>query len=274
MQLRDMGTRTTSVIRLPIDKVTIDPEFNVRTDYGDVEELARSIAENGQLDPGRVRLSDDGSTAVLVEGHRRFRAIEIANTKYGAGIEAFLCLPEEKGTNEETRIVGMFVRNSGKPLTLLEQAEAVRRLQIKQWEIGRISKTLGKSNAFINQLLALQGASANLRTAVNNNLISPTAALKLAGQPVAKQKAILEKVETTISSVTKASKKKAVKVQDVEAAVRGTPTVVSTKKIRDMLNEIDALIKEGKRTAQWEAVRYGLELALGNAKLDPAHLIK
>jgi ParB/RepB/Spo0J family partition protein len=280
MQLRDMGTRTTNVLSLPLDKITIDPEFNVRVDYGDIPELAKQISENGQHEPGRVRLSDDGTCAVLVEGHRRFKAIQYANEKLNAGIDGFLCLPETKGTNEETRIVGMFMSNSGKPLTLLEQAEAVRRLQNKAWDIARIAKTIGKSSAFINQLLTLQGASTNLREAVGKNIISPTAALKLAAQPVAKQKSVLEKVQSTITAATtttpkgNVSKKKAVKVKDIEAEVRGTPTSISSKKIRDLLKEIDTLIGEGKRKAQWEAVKYGLQLALGKEKLDPSVLIK
>jgi ParB-like chromosome segregation protein Spo0J len=279
-QLRELGQRGASIIRMPLNQINVitdpnDPNFNLRTDYGDIDELARQIVESGQQEPGKVRLSDDGKCAVLVEGHRRLKAIQIANEKLNAGIDVFLCLPEDKGTNAETRIVEMFVRNSsGKPYTILEQAEAIRRLQNKQWDVSKIAKSICKTGAYVNQLLCLQGSSSKLRDAVRKNTISSSAALKLAAAPITKQEDVLGKVQEAISPAKtpkgKISKKKPIKVKDVERELKGVTATVSTRKIRDTITEVNKLIEGGKKASQWKAVKYGLELALGKAKLDPS----
>lgn len=272
MRVRDLGARAADMYRLPLKAITIDPKFNVRQEMGDMDELARQLAEVGQRVYGKVRLSDDGKSAVLIDGHRRLKAIQIANEKYGAKIETFLCIAEEKGANEESRIVDMFMFGTGKPLTLLEQAESIKRLQGYGWDTAKISKALGRTTAYISQLLTLNGSSHALREAVKKNVISPTAAIKLASSPVSKQEAILEKVQATLSPDT-AAKKRAVKVKDVEKALKGIPASISSKKIRDIEKEVETLIRAGKQTTLWKAVRYGLQLALGRIDLDPSYSV-
>jgi ParB-like chromosome segregation protein Spo0J len=270
MALKDLGTRASETLRIDLQNVSVEPKFNIRTDYGDIDELARQIAENGQRVPGKVRLSDDGKSAVLVDGHRRYKAIAIANEKHGAKIDSFLCIPEEKGANEESRVVDMFMYGTGKPLTLLEQAEAVTRLQKYGWAIAKISKTIGKSAAYVNQLLTLNGSTHSLREAVKKNTISPTAALKLATATPAKQESVLEKVQDTLSSATAPKgttpkKKQVLKVKDVEKAMTGTPMNISAKSIKDLISKVESKSEEN---ATWKAVKYGLELALGIEVLD------
>ena len=175
--LRDLGKRGTDVLNIPLKNLIVEtdptkPGYNIRKDYGDIDDLARQIAARGQLTPMRVRLSDDRTKAVIVSGHRRRLAIEMANNKYGTKIETVKCLPEEQGTNEETRIVDMLMDGTGKELTALEQAEAVRRLQGFNWPIGKIAKSIGRSTDKVKQLLDLNGASHKLRTAVEKGLIS------------------------------------------------------------------------------------------------------
>jgi len=273
MRVRDLGARAADMYRLPLSVVTVDPTFNKRTDYGDMDELARQIAAVGQRVYGKVRLSDDGQSAVLIDGHRRLKAIQIANEKYGAKIETFLCMAEEKGANEESRIVDMFMFGTGKPLTLLEQAEAIKCLQGYGWDIAKIAKTLGKTAPYISQLLTLNGSSHALREAVKKNTISPTAAIKLATTPVSKQEAILDKIQATLSPDTTHTKKRTVKVKDVEKELKGIPASISSKKIRDIEKEVESLIKAGKQTPLWKAVRYGLQLAMGKVDLDPGYSV-
>jgi ParB/RepB/Spo0J family partition protein len=274
MAVRDLGTRAANLIRVDLKNITIDPGYNVRQDMGDLEELARQITENGQCVPGKVRPSEDGKSAILVDGHRRYKAIQLANEKHGAKIDTFLCTTEEKGANEESRIVDMFMYNTGKALTLLEQAEVIVRLQKYGWAISKIAKTIGKPKDYIDKLLVLNGSTHSLREAVRKESISPTAALMLAGATAAKQESVLEKVRTaTIQTTPKGnkSKAKALKVKDVEKALKGLPATVSTKKIRDIEKEVEALIATGKHVSTWKAVQYGLQLATTKVELDPEY---
>lgn len=272
MNLRDLGDRGASVLNIPLKNLIVEtdstkPGFNIRTDYGDIDSLAREIAARGQLTPMRIRLSDDHTKAVIISGHRRRRAIDLANEKYGAKIDTVKCLPEEKGTNEETRIVDMFMDGTGKELTALEQAEAVRRLQAFNWNLNKIAKAIGRSTTKVKQLLDLNGASNQLRTAVEKGLISTSAALELASAPKEKQDEVLKNLGSAIFTAAKTPKgrvstKKAVSVKDVQKAVRGVVPTVSTTPIRENMTRVDAIIKSGKNPVFYRGVRYGLELAM------------
>ena len=275
MSVRELGTRAACLIRVALDKITIDPGHNVRQDMGDLDEFAKQIAQNGQCVPGKVRPSEDGKSAILVDGHRRYKAILLANEKHGAKIETFLCTTEEKGANEETRTVDMFMYNTGKPLTLLEQAEVVVRLQKYGWSITKIAKSLGKSVTYIGSLLTLNSSTHTLREAVRKGTVSPTAALMLATATTEKQESVLETVRTATAPTTpksgKVSKAKALKIKDVEKALKGLPAMISSKKIRDIEKAVEALIKAGKCVGTWKDVRYGLQLAMGKETLDPSY---
>jgi ParB-like chromosome segregation protein Spo0J len=275
MTLRDIATsRGGEVLCIDLSKLTIQEGFNLRQDYGDIDELARQIAEVGQRTPMKIRLSDDHDSAVIIDGHRRMQAIAIANAKYGAKIETAKCIAEERGANEETRIVEMFMSGVGKELTALEQAEAVCRLQGFNWPLDKIAKTIGRSATKVKQLLDLHGSSKELRNAVQKGLMSTTAALELAGAPPEKQKEVLKNLGSAVFTAAKTpkgrvSKKKAVSVQDVKKAVKGIPSTVSSKPIKENMTRVDGIIKAGKNLVFYRGVRYGLELAMtGKAVSD------
>jgi len=262
--IQDIATSRGTVYKVPFGKLAVEDGFNVREDYGDVEELARQIAENGQKTPMIVRLSDDASKVVIIDGHRRHQAIELANKKYDASIKEVACINEERGANEESRIVDMFVLGSGKPLTLLEQAEAVKRLLDYQWKPAQVAKKIGKTQSFISQLLNLQGATHELREAVRKGTISPTAAIKLSAAPADQQKEILKQVHALGLNGGAIQK---IKVKDVEKATKGVPSTVSSKKIKTLISEVKVKIKEEDDSRNWEDVQYGLQLAIGLRKM-------
>jgi ParB-like chromosome segregation protein Spo0J len=72
--VRDNTQRGEEIVKIELDKIIIREGFNVREDYGDLQELAYSILGNGQTVPGRVDVLADG-TFLLVDGHRRFKAL-------------------------------------------------------------------------------------------------------------------------------------------------------------------------------------------------------
>lgn len=54
-------------------QITVEKDFNPRSELGGLDDLARSIAQHGILQPLLVRPAQDGSL-VLVDGHRRLAA--------------------------------------------------------------------------------------------------------------------------------------------------------------------------------------------------------
>jgi ParB-like chromosome segregation protein Spo0J len=251
-----VGRRDMNLI--PVHRITVDKTFNVRDDYGDIEGLAKDIAQNGLHFPLKVRLDED--KVVLVDGHRRLRAIHYAQKHLKAPLESVYCLTENKGSNEDTRILEMFSTGSHtKPLTPLEQARALKRLIDLNWSVSRIAGQTGFGEPKVRQLLDLNGASAELRQAVSEEKISTSAAVVLAKAPAAEQKRVLA-----------ASKGEKVKVSDVHRQTIGKSYTVSTTRLMNLINNTKEVVKKrraaGRPTDFAQGVRYGLMVAVGKKK--------
>lgn len=258
--MRDIAEKRIEYFQVKLDKVIIEDGFNVRDDYGDMDELAMNIAQNGQKQPGIARLSDDKTSVTLIDGHRRFQAIKLANEKYGASIDVFKVIKEEMGANEETRVLDMLATNMGKPLTPIEQARAIKKLVDFGWPIKQIADKMGKNTQSVTNLLELNSATHELREAVQKNEISPSAAVELAKQN--------PNVQKTFLAQTDGSGKK-VKVADVHKAVKGKTYTVSTKAIRTALDIVISKIEKNP-TDKLEGMKLGMRVALGEITLETA----
>jgi ParB/RepB/Spo0J family partition protein len=269
---------------IPLEELKIQEGFNVREDYGDIDELAKSLVENGQLEPLTIRSGEDGSI-IIVNGHRRIKAFVLAKEKYGSEIKSAWCIPENKGANEETRIIDLFIRNNGKPLTIIEQASVIKRLVDYNWTITDISKKIGKSRVYVGNVLSLHSAPKEVRDVVKEGIISPTAGVKLAQAPKAKQTSVLQKIQELYNDpvgenktdTDTPKKKKKVSAAVIEKEVKGETSMISSRSIKDIIKKINDIISELKSDSLegdsikdlWKAVQYGLELALGKKDLDP-----
>lgn len=65
---------------IPFSSIEIDLEFNSRTIYDDIPELAESIKTRGLITPLTVMQAADGKHK-LIAGYRRYRALELLKTK-------------------------------------------------------------------------------------------------------------------------------------------------------------------------------------------------
>jgi ParB/RepB/Spo0J family partition protein len=263
-------------LSIPLNKIVVVSGRNLRSDFGDLDELAKQIAQNGQKVPGLVRISSDGNHVELVDGERRFKSIKLANEKYGAKIETFICRNEEKGSNEESRTMTMLLCGVGsKPLEPLEEAEGYKRLIDYNWTVDQIAEKMGKSKHYVEERLALNGAPHDVRQSVQEGTLSPTAATKLAKAPEAKRKEVMEKAK---GKTTKKGKKKKVSISDVEKATKGRSAMISSgsilkkkKVISERMKEVNELYAEhlqAEKIAYYKAVILGLDLALDEVSLD------
>lgn len=274
--IRAVADSRRDLLLMGLDTLTVEEGFNVREDYGDIDELAKSIAEVGVRQPLKIRPSEDHKTAVIIDGHRRFKAASLANSKYGASLKAVPCYVEERGVNQETRILDLLTLNSGKPLTVLEQASAIKRLIDFSWEIKDIAKKLGKPVSYVNSVLNLNEGSAALRKAIKDGEISPTAAFKLSSVTKEKQEAVISKFlnfdATKTTTTTKSKPKPKLKVKDVEKATKGTAAIVTTASIKVHIKTVEGYIKNSSEKAPlWEVVKYGLQVAVGVEELKADH---
>lgn len=184
--LPELGTRETiranstgygnEVVKIPIDKIVIREGFNVRTDYGNLEELADSIIENGQTVPGRVDVLEDGTFA-LVDGHRRFKAHQIIAER---GLESFfIAIVNNKKTTEEQRILQMFTTQDNKPLAAHEVAELINRLVNLGHDQVSVAKKIGKTPSYVSQMLNYANETPEIKKMVEEGLVKVSTVLKV-----------------------------------------------------------------------------------------------
>lgn len=207
-----------AIVKIALNKIVVRDGFNVRQDFGDIQSLAYSILENGQVQAGRVDILQDG-TFLLVDGHRRYKACvllaEMGNEPF------FRAVVNSSKTTEEQRILQMFTTQDNKPLQPGEVAELINRLINLGHTQATISKKIGKTPAYVSQMLSYANESLHIKEHVNAGEISVSAVLQLQKDiPVQSQriaavkKAVAAKKET-IKESDKPDAKVNVSVKDV-----------------------------------------------------------
>ncbi|MCK4888787.1 MAG: ParB/RepB/Spo0J family partition protein, partial [Candidatus Aminicenantes bacterium] len=129
-------TRTSIIRKIPVEKI-VPNLMQPRKDFGNIDELARSIGEKGILEPILVRAKD--GKFEIIAGERRFRAAKIA------GLREIPCIEFEIPDNEalELSIIENIQR---KDLNVYEKAYSLKSLSdIYGYTHEEIAKKLGKS---------------------------------------------------------------------------------------------------------------------------------
>lgn len=223
-----METKTRTSVNGGIEKENyfmIDPSliivedgFNVRQDFGDIEELMHSIVENGMKRPLHGYQKD--GKYVLTDGERRYRAVMLAREK-GKKIEKVPLMLEPKALNQEDRTLGMMIYNDGKPLTMLEQGEIIRRLMNYGWKMTDVVKRTGKGRGYLENLVMLTKAPMVVQNYIREDKISSHAVIQIMQ---ALRKADPEQVVAEVEE--------AIKNAEAQGKKKATPKHVSEKKVK------------------------------------------
>jgi ParB/RepB/Spo0J family partition protein len=165
---RENSSKVGEIVRIALNKIVIREGFNVREDMGELEELSKSILNNGQSMPGRVDVADDG-TFILVDGHRRFSALKLLEAD---GHEPyFLAIVNGKRTTEEQRILQMFTTQDNKPLTAPEVAELILRLVNLGHDQLSVANKIGKTPAYVSQMLGFANETPEIKNLVKEGKV-------------------------------------------------------------------------------------------------------
>jgi ParB/RepB/Spo0J family partition protein len=165
---RENSSKVGEIVRIALNKIVIREGFNVREDMGELEELSKSILNNGQSMPGRVDVAEDG-TFILVDGHRRFSALKLLEAD---GHEPyFLAIVNGKRTTEEQRILQMFTTQDNKPLTAPEVAELILRLVNLGHDQLSVANKIGKTPAYVSQMLGFANETPEIKNLVKEGKV-------------------------------------------------------------------------------------------------------
>ncbi len=165
-----------------VDPRTIDADesFNIRDDYGDIEDLSKSIVQNGVKRPltGRrgkvVRNGKEVDGFILTDGFRRMRAITIGINQ-GHIISRVPFMLEPKGYNDLQRLFDMYILNDSKRLTVYEEAKLFTKALSQGLSQKEIALEVGKTDAAVsNMIQGYKKASADpvIKNAIKENKIS------------------------------------------------------------------------------------------------------
>lgn len=246
------------------------PGHNPRFDFGEINELAKSIkfqATQANVPGGLLNAiivkRVEADKFELVDGDRRLTAVEQLikwaeegkpdGYAFTEGIPARLA---DKNQDEITGLIQMFEANTGKSFLPLEEAAAYKKMRDAGLTIERICEAVQRAHVHVVATLALIDAAPELKQAVASGKIKGTMAKNIATAArgdLDKQAALVNEA----IAAGKDAKKKRVVVQKVQQArVAKAAAKGKTLKIRaltdDQLSELgakvakhlEALIKE------------------------------
>src|SRR6185312_14309369 len=120
-------------------------------DAESLDRLAKSLAARGQLQPIRVRWSQEVGKYLIVAGERRWRAAMIA------GMEGLQAIVVERELSASEILQEQLVENClREDLQPIEQAQAFRALmEANGWSARRVADELSLANSTVIKALAL-----------------------------------------------------------------------------------------------------------------------
>lgn len=268
-----MSKETATLQTQRTDLMLVDPANRSEDNYGNIEELALNIVANGVLDPPigfKVRGEDK---YIMTEGHRRLRAIKLAQHLHKQGKPGFEDLSKIirvpfRTASSDTKERLYIVANTGNgkvPLTELEKAALYADLLKLEIEGGlkkveAVKKTiarLGISQSKFYGTLSLNEVDEDVKSFIKAGQISGGTVVQIVRELQDSEKvkdAVLEAVYNAEETKTKSGKPKKATAANVKALAK--KSVVGT------LKDLAAICEENKysnvRTRLLESLIEGL----------------
>jgi len=171
--------KSKKVIRVKVSMLDIDPSYNCREDYGDIQQLKNSIVENGVKTPLIVyEVEKEGDLGYMViSGYRRWEAIRQLVEE--DGYEDFhIPVIIDNNEDEAKRVSRIITDNDRKPMTALEEAHVFALLSYKGQSIKEITEKCGRSEKTVRDYLLLFSADEEMKAKIRDGYITVTAAIK------------------------------------------------------------------------------------------------
>lgn len=183
--MKSAEAKSRDLWQVPIANIRILPEFNVRIRdaayLAHLRSIVNSIKQEGfyQHKPleGYVANEAGQNVIYLTGGHTRFEATGIANQE-GCEIHTLPIIVSPPGTSAEDLVVALVKGNEGKPLTPFETGIVCKRLVNFGWETKKIAQRLNMTETYVDGLLLLVGAPAEIRDLVQSGQVSATTAIQ------------------------------------------------------------------------------------------------
>jgi ParB family chromosome partitioning protein len=159
--------------------IKVKEGWNKREDFGDIDELSKSIVENGVLIPITILKNKDADYE-LIDGERRLRATLFA-IENGYDIQT-IPAKIQKSKDEIGNLFVQILSNEGKRFTPIEEARVYEQLVVWGVNISEIASRVGKSVPHVYNRLKLCKATPEVKEALKNKEITIGVATKIADE--------------------------------------------------------------------------------------------
>lgn len=237
--------RVDSTVKIRLDSVVIRENFNDRTEFGAIEEMANTLDAFGQISPIRGDMMDDG-TFIVTYGERRIRGMRMLQERGSDKFEYVLAEINPKDmTDAERHMIALIENSQRKNYEPLEEAVAYKRMigllnpeTGKNWTASEISRAVGVTKMHVSNRLKLAGVTEEERTAVVDGVISPTALTEMV-----KAGATEEQRKEAIAEAKESGE--TIKVEDVKKS--GINSEDDDEAAKDFVDGYDPLFQESAR---------------------------
>ena len=233
-----MANKTTKSDIFKIDprNIVVPSGFNSRCNFGDIDELARQIKEQGVLNPISVQpyTDEDGNEVYkLIDGERRYRAV-MKLLGEGVEIARIPALFLSKSCSEEELLIQQAMRNEGKNFNEYEWGILARKL-IDRCGLTKseVAKKLGKNPAMVSYWLQLMEMKPEIQELVRDGVITAVDVRKILQANGKNEEKAYKEIQKALKKKEETGQKK-ISLKDLDINSR-TIIFRDTKAIRDGL---------------------------------------
>lgn len=231
--------------------IVVQEGFNSRVDFGDIDELASQIREQGVLNPITVIpfTTEDGAEKYrLVDGERRYRAT-MKLIESGFEIPRIPALFQPKSTSKEDMLIQQLMRNEGKPFSEYEYGIAFQKFQKFGYSNADIAKKLGVKQWKIDCFLAHLNRDEKVQELMKDGRITGVDVRHIYQAAKNEQTAVKEILKLVKKAENKGEKKVSLKDLDMDSAYSVVKDTTAVKKgLSTLFNYIKTYTRNGKLT--------------------------
>jgi ParB family transcriptional regulator, chromosome partitioning protein len=200
--------KSQNAAEIPVEKIRPDPDQpRQEIDPEGLDRLAESMKGRGQLQPVRVRWSDEAGAYIVIAGERRLRAA------VQAGLKTLSCVIHDKPVSPAELLAMQLVENAlREDLKPVEQARAYQKLmQMNDWSGSQLARELAVAQSAVSRALALldlpeavqdqvDAGSLPARTAVEIGKLGDAAEVVALAEATAAEGLSRDQVEATVKA--------------------------------------------------------------------------
>lgn len=229
--------------------IVVQEGFNSRVDFGDIDELASQIHEQGVLNPITVIpfTTEDGTEKYrLVDGERRYRAT-MKLIESGFEIPRIPALFQPKSTSKEDMLIQQLMRNEGKPFSEYEYGIAFQKFQKFGYSNADIAKKLGVKQWKVDCFLAHLNRDEKVQELMKDGRITGVDVRHIYQAAKNEQTAVKEILKLVKKAENKGEKKVSLKDLDMDSAYSVVKDTTAVKKgLSTLFNYIKTYTHNGK----------------------------